>query len=395
MDRLDLVPEPHRAERLFLLDVLAGNERELDGDADAFLAIAPRKLHPFLHARLRGRALPLAVLETLASAHRYNALKELRRAAELRRIDAALTAAGIPFLVLKGPVLAATVYPDRASRTMTDLDFLLHERDLARAWDVLGEAGYHMPPQFAGAELAAGDAPPLIHDDPGGPSIELHSMLDSLPDEREALARVLPSSRRVALGHGLELPALARDEFFAHVVMHLSKHHRFEGELRSLLDVALLLRADADLDWAALVRVWEERGILEWTVLTVSLAALLLGAPVPPPLAAHRASQEAIELAAEQLWIVEKGSVPPRITQIVAGAGFTPVHAGVPSHHAPVPAGIAGAHARAARGLELMRRVFRSGARGGLRPGNVSSEVELFRKRERLFAMLERTSARH
>jgi hypothetical protein len=394
MDRLDLVPAAQRAERLFLLDLLAGRERDFDGDAEAFLAVAPSKLHPFLHVRLRDRALPPALRETLSAAHRRNAMKELRRAAELRRIDAALGAAGIPSLVLKGPVLAATVYPDRASRTMTDLDFLLHERDLSRATAVLGEVGYRMPPQFAGAELAAGDAPPLIHDQPGGPSIELHTMLDSLPDDREALAAMLPTARRVAVGHGLELRTLDRGEFFAHVVLHVSKHHRFEGELRSLLDVALLLHAERDLDWSALGAAWERRGILEWIVLTVALAHLLLDAPVPAALAAHPASEEALALAAEQLWIVEKGTVPPRLTFVAAGTEFSPVHAGVPAHHAPVPAGMAGARARVARGLELLRRVTTSGVRGGLAPRVFSREVELFRRRERLFAMVEKPSAR-
>jgi len=393
MDRLDLLPAQHRAVRLFLLDALAGNARDFDGDAEAFLAIALPKLRPVLHARLRDLELPAELREPLAAAYRRNAMKELRRAVELRRIDGALTAAGIPYLVLKGPVLAATVYPDRPSRTMTDLDFLLHERDLERATAVLGDAGYHTPPQFAGAPMAAGDIAPIIHDDPGGPSIELHTMLDSLPDEREALAAMLPSSRRVPLGHGLEMPTLGRGEFFAHVVMHVSKHNRFEGELRSLLDVALLLHAERELDWSALADAWERRGILEWIVLTASLAHLLLGAPVPPPLAARAVSDEALAIAAEQLWIVEKNVVPPRITHVVAGAELTPVHAAVPAHHAPVPKGMAGVQARVARGIELVSHVLKAGARGGFRPRVLSREVELFRKRERLVAVVEKTSA--
>jgi hypothetical protein len=79
---------------------------------------------------------------------------------------------------------------------------------------------------------------------------------------------------------------------------------------------------------------------------------------------------------------------------MAAGAEFSPVHTGVPGHHAPVPSGVAGARARVARGFELLRRVARSGARGGFSPKIFSREVELFRKRERLFAMVEKTSAR-
>ncbi|HVG24678.1 MAG TPA: nucleotidyltransferase family protein, partial [Thermoanaerobaculia bacterium] len=202
---------------------------------------------------------------------------------------------------------------------------------------------------------------------------------------RYALANMLPSARPVALGHGVELLALDRGEFFAHVVMHVSKHHRFEGELRSLLDVALLLRAEHDLDWSALAEQWRARGIYDWIVLTAALARILLHAPVPAALLAP-VSDEALALASEQLWIVEKGSVPPRLAQLASGTTFTPVHTGVADHRVPVP----GVRARVARGFELLRRVAKSGARGGFSPRVFSREVELFRNRERLYAVIEK-----
>lgn len=381
MDRLDLVPRRHRAERLFLLDVLANTHGELSVDAGALAAVTPKKLHPFLYARLRH--------EAFAAAYRASALQELRRGAELRRLDAALDAAQIPFLILKGPVLAE-LYPDRASRTMTDLDLLLSEDDLPRAMDALGGAGYRVPAQFAGVEMAAGDAPPLIHEQPGGPSIELHTMLDSLPDERRAFETLWPSARRVPVGHGLELMTLERGAFFAHVVLHVSKHHRFEGELRSLLDVALLLRGEA-LDWPALLAAWERAGLAEWIVLTVSLAHVLLHAPVPAALAGRTPSDEAMRLAAEQLWIIDKAPVHQRITHTVAGHRPAPVHANVAATRAPMP----GLRAHASRELTRARRVFSDLRRGVLRPRMIASEVDLFRKRERLFALVEGVSDAH
>jgi hypothetical protein len=54
MERRDLVSEPHRAERLFLLDLLADRVTSADFDADAFLAITPEKLYP-LPVQRRGR----------------------------------------------------------------------------------------------------------------------------------------------------------------------------------------------------------------------------------------------------------------------------------------------------------------------------------------------------
>ena len=389
MERLDLIPATHRAERLFLLDVLSDAIVDVQFDADTFLAVTPEKLYPFLYVRLKPHAdrLPSSLLETLAAHYRRNQLVELRRVADLRRLDATLTSAGINFLVLKGPVLAASVYPDRAARTMTDLDLLITEDEMQRAMDVLAAIGYRVPARFAGVPMEAGDAPPLIHEEPGGLSLELHSMLDSLPEERAALAAMLPTSRNVPVGHGLELPTLGRAEFFAHVVTHVSKHHRFEGELRSLLDVALLLREDAAaLDWNVLEPEWERRGIAGWIALTVTLAHHLLRSPM---ISLKRAiSDEALFIAAEQLWIVEKPRLPT-VVLAVAGQAPAPVHAHVASTNAPMPAGLRGIRTRASREWQRARRVLTAIRRGGLRPSIVAKDVELLRKRERLFNLVE------
>ena len=398
MNRLDLIPSTHRAERLFLLDVLgdaigdAQFGRELD--ADAFLAVTPEKLYPFLHVRLKPHAervrMPAVLVETLSAHYRKNLLLELRRVADLRRLDATLTAAGIPYLVLKGPVLAASVYPDRAARTMTDLDLLIAEEEMGRAMEVLETIGYRVPAEFAGTELEAGDAPPLVHDERGGLVLELHSMLDSLPEERAALAAMLPAARPASVGHGLLLPTLERDEFFAHVVTHLSKHHRFEGELRSLLDVSLLLHAEAGtLDWETLDGEWQRRGIAEWIVLTVTLAHLLLRSPMPALYRDRLLSNEALSIAAEQLWIVQKYRLPPRVMYSVAGRFPTPVHAHVPKSNTPMPSGLRGVTARVARQWQRARRVFSAVRRGTMRPSVVATDVDLFLKRERLFALIE------
>jgi len=140
----DLVPSRHRAERLLLLDVLGG----ASGDAGALLPVAPRTLHPYLYARTGHQA--------FAAAYRENALLHLRRIHDLKQIDAALRAAAIPYLVLKGPILAATVYPDPPARTMLDLDLLVREADMARAGKVLAAIGFDVPQQFALARRRRG-----------------------------------------------------------------------------------------------------------------------------------------------------------------------------------------------------------------------------------------------
>jgi hypothetical protein len=329
----------------------------------------------------------------LAAHYRRNLLLELRRAADLKRIDAALAKANIPFFILKGPVLAATVYPEPAARTMIDLDLLLAEEQLDVAMSALQDVGYRVPQQFAGTSTYAGDAPPLVHDDAGGAVLELHTMLDSLPERRDAFAAMLPSARIVNLGHGVALRALGADEFFAHVVLHVSKHHRFEDELRSLLDVALLVRAEEHaFDWNALDAEWQRRGIADWIALTVTLAHVLFESPLPDVYRQRPPSDEVLALAAEQLWAA-KYRVPVRVTYTLAGSAPAPIHATVDGSTVPTPRGVAGIRARAGREWQRVRRMASAMRNGAFKPSVVAADVELHRKRERMFELVERRSS--
>lgn len=397
MERFDLIPDPHRSERSFLLDLLGGEPVDVDAagaiDPQAFLAITPKTLYPWVHWRLQHArdGVPPRLRSLFAEPYRENALRQLRRMADLRRIDGALQSADVPYLLLKGPVLAATVYTDPATRTMTDLDLLVRDADLPRATSALAEIGYAIPVEFGGVTMQAGDAPPLFNGQPGSPVVELHAMLDSAPDDPLMVEAVWSTARVVDLGHALRVPTLGRAEFFAHVVTHVSRHHRFEGELRSLLDVALLLRSgETDLDWAALKSEWTRRRIAVWIELTLSLAHILLGAPLPKEFSDAAPAPEALALAAEQLWVDKDKRISAKITQLFTRSGPAPVHAHAPAGTTVrMPAGRAGIQLRARRKWQMVRRTFSNLLDGALRPSNVAREVALFRNRERLFALLE------
>jgi len=397
MQREDLLPRTHRAERLFLLDLLGSEPVDGDAaasiDAAAFLDVAPQTLYPYLHARLLpvAQRVPASVLAPLAQHHRKNVLTHMRRVADLGRIGAAFDAAGIAYLVLKGPILAATVYPEPGTRTMLDVDLLVHDGEMARAVATLEALGYFIPSKFAGVTMNAGDAPPMINGQPGSPVIELHSLLDSVLDDDAALDAAWSNRRAINLGGGFLVPVLDRGEFFAHVVTHVSRHHRFEGELRSLLDVALLLRSqETDFDWETLTAEWQRRRIDGWIALTLSLANILLGAPMPPTFANGKPDPETLMLAAEQLWVQKEKRVSGRITEMLARSTPAPVHDHGRLQSVPMPVGLAGIRLRASRRWQTVRRTFLTLKDGTLRPRNIAQNVDLFRKRERLFAILER-----
>jgi hypothetical protein len=396
VERSDLIPKEHRAERAFLLDLLGADAVNAEAaatiDPAVFLAVAPKTLHPYLHWKLQqaGDRVPPALRSLFADAYRENAFRQLRRMADLRRIDGVLKAANIPYLLLKGPILAATAYPEPATRTMLDLDLLLHEPDVPRAISALAEIGFTVPLKFAGWTMNAGDAPPLFNGQPGSPVVELHAMLDSAPDDSHAVEKMWSTARVVDLGHGLGVHALERIEFFAHVVTHVSRHHRFEGELRSLLDVVLLLRSnESDFDWSAAKAEWTQRGIDAWIQLTLSLANVMLGSRIPEAFAEGAPDSEALALAAEQLWADKEKKISEKITYLLAGFEPSPVHSSVKGKPVPIPTGLAGMRFRAVRQWQRVHRIFTTLRDGRLRPRNITENVHLFRNRQRLFTLVE------
>jgi hypothetical protein len=391
MDRHDLLPQKNRAEWLLLLDVLAGRDAALtEVDVAAFAAVVPPTLAPFVHCRLRSADAAPELRDLFAAHYRHGAMAHLARTAELRRIDATLRDAGIRYLLLKGPVLAATVYPDAATRTMIDLDLLVHDAELPRAVHALGTLGYSVPPEFQGVTLERGDAPPLVNARLGLPVLELHTLLDSAPDDPSALDAAWATARAVSLGNGISVPTLGRAEFFAHVVAHASRHHRFEGQLRSLLDVALLLGNDpGEIDWDAEAAQWERRGLAGWIALTLELAHVLLDSPVPAPFAAKRPSAEALVLAAAQLTAQKEPRVPERVAYLLGAPRPSPVHRDGARHRAPLPPGLAGVRVAMRRQWRRAAKAVTFLTRGALRPRAVADYVTLLRDRERLFTLVE------
>lgn len=114
----------------------------------AGLETAPEQL---FQASLRHEVFPLVyqnALKKMAPDHPAwkgtfysNFLRNMRLSKKLVWVMRLLADHGIEMLALKGPVLAVQAYADLNLRSFTDLDILIHPRDFAAAYAVLGEAG--------------------------------------------------------------------------------------------------------------------------------------------------------------------------------------------------------------------------------------------------------------
>lgn len=207
--------------RSLLIRATAGAAQSPDiGELERLVAAAPVDLLPaaaVLH-RVAGSVLrgltgvdgvPDGVRAQLGAVRQQSALHHLLVSGGLGKIGDAFDGAGIRWVAMKGPVVAALLYPEVGDRTYADLDLLVHRHDFPVAVRVLEELGYgHVIRNWALAEdMLAGQLPM------GGPSfdVDLHWHLHYSREDRRPFG-ILPEemierARPVSVS-GVRAPAL-------------------------------------------------------------------------------------------------------------------------------------------------------------------------------------------
>lgn len=277
---------------------------------DALDAMAAQhRLRPLLLHRARAAGdwpVPPEVLARWAGANRDAALASLRYKAALGDLVRILGDAGITFLALKGARLAWRDYPAPGLRPLRDLDLLVAEGEVERAFAVLEAAGLVMDggDEAAHAEALEHDKhlPPLWHAR-REVTVELHHRLTDPParhgyhmpqiDPATVIARAEPGA------DGVLFPAA--DDMLAHLIIHALYNHRLDCGPLVLADLHFLIRTGG-IDWT---RFWQGAAAQQWTRGAMLLLALTErhfgphGAPLPageapPPAAVLAAAEEAL-----------------------------------------------------------------------------------------------------
>lgn len=225
--------------------------------------------HGLLAGGLRGpRAGAAAALLARARVLHHQRGQALREALDRLRPCAALP--------LKGPALAARIYPEPHLRPAADLDLLVRADELERAIERLAGAGYDLLGDLAHQRYARAQLHHLQLGRPGGPLIELHFQPFvgcglRLPAEA-LLERARPDERGVLRPDPV-------DEL-AYLALHAAGHQL--ERLIWLLDLQLYVsRPGAPTPYEALIRAQE------WDAAAPVACALLglhrlLGGPPPP-----------------------------------------------------------------------------------------------------------------
>jgi hypothetical protein len=234
------------------------------GSWEAVRCLAEREgLAPLLYHVAHGQdLLPPDVEERLRLAYYATARQNLLSLHELERVLTALSAAGIPAIVLKGAALIQAVYQNPALRPMADLDLLLRPADVRPAIDILTGLGYQ----------ATGDEPhpghrliyetQIIFRRPGSATcpVEPHWHLFDSPYYQ----RTLPidwfwqTGRPFLDTHGLNRTGLllSPEGQLLHLCGHLALHHGAGEEWRELwlYDIAAAVAWYGEqIDWSLLL----------------------------------------------------------------------------------------------------------------------------------------------
>jgi hypothetical protein len=305
---LDLSPEHDlllSLARRRLIRALTG----ADGEA---LPSLPRRAideRAFLETAARHRLLPLVwdlpadlpakigspgFREKLRAAYLLTFRTSLQIRGECKPLLDNLADAGIAALAFKGPVIGAMAYEREGLRSCTDLDLLIRKTDVEQAVRVLGELGFeernplhdgydatwdrYLPHQRphgnANGYVRARDAPGALY-------LDLHWGIASryflIPWDPDG---IWERRQTIRLPGGDSVPTFSDEDTLLFLCVHAAKDNY--DRLRLLADVAAFLHTHPDLDIdrvlgrAAAIRC---RGM---AVLTLTLAARLFDAPLPP-----------------------------------------------------------------------------------------------------------------
>jgi len=210
-----------------------------------------------------------------------------------------LERAGVEHVVLKGPGLAHTVYPDPAWRSFTDLDLLVRTRDWTRACETLAEQQFHreLPEPRPGFDERFGKAAEMTGR--GGTQVDLHRTLVIGPFglwiDAEELFR---STTTFPLG-GREFRMLDGAGLLVNACLHASLGWRppLLGPVRDVAQVAW----HGNVDWDAFAdrtKRWRLGAVVKHAFATASEA---LGVALPEQVKAfvaapaNRSEQRALE----------------------------------------------------------------------------------------------------
>lgn len=222
---------------------------------------------------------PPEIAQKIRESHRAQVVSTLKMTAELFRLVDLFHAAGLDTMLVKGPALAVRAYGDSGSRQYGDLDFLVRQRDILRAAELMIAAGYESDissdairaEKIPGQYLFVRKGAPLI--------VELHTERTMRYFPRGLPLEKFFARRQYVPLDGHEIPALSVEDELVLICIHGAKH--LWERLTLIADVAALAARQTGLNWEESFATAQGIGAARMVHTGLFLAQNLLHAPLP------------------------------------------------------------------------------------------------------------------
>jgi hypothetical protein len=286
--KLDLTNVP--LELKFILDILNENddfisypiniERSIDWGKFVSLVIHHR-IYPQVFTKLKQNKLqslvPEHVFHKLNNSYKTNTLKMLYLSREMDRICRVFNDDDVRMLVLKGPVLAESLYGDISLRTSSDLDLLVPINELDKVGSLLANEGY-LKDDYITSVLGEWKwrhhHVTYFHPEKKV-KIEVHWRLSPGPGAEPDFNDLWKRKRRSILTT-TPIYFLGQEDLFLFLVSHGSRHGW--SRLRWLVDIHQLV--GQDVDWRYLLSLLQKYQLHQLSGKTLILTCNLLGTEI-------------------------------------------------------------------------------------------------------------------
>jgi hypothetical protein len=243
--------------------------------------------------------------------HRGQVLSTLKMTAELFRLINLFRSASPDVVLVKGPVLALRAYGDTGARRYGDLDFVVRQRDILRATELMISAGYQneisldairadkIPGQYTFVRTAA----PLL--------VELHTERTMRYFPRGLPVEDFFARRQLVPVDGHEIPALAIEDELILICIHGAKH--LWDRLTMVADVAAYVACQTSLNWECCFATAQKIGANRMVNTGLLLARNLLRAPLPAHIESRVQADRSASRLAKQIaaWLPSAGHALP------------------------------------------------------------------------------------
>ncbi len=202
---------------------------------------------PKIDSNLNSKNAPAGWRATVTETLRAQIFFTLRMSAELFRLEERFAASGIGMMVVKGPALAVQAYGDAAMRKYGDLDFLVRDKDIAAATQLMMDAGYAA--EIPLSTIAAGKIPGqyMFRQAATKLLVELHTNRTMRYYPRPLpLEKLFARQVRVNI-EGRTIPAPCAEDHLIIICVHGAKH--LWEQLLWIADVAALISRNTELRW--------------------------------------------------------------------------------------------------------------------------------------------------